>query len=85
MRDFSHSQTFTVFGGAYVGEGHGSSQLVPVEGRKRSVATIAAVAGLLMFGISAATATKATRGADGLRLQPSHYTWMVAGFEDAVY
>jgi hypothetical protein len=85
MRDFNHSQTFTVFGGAYVGESHGASHLVPVETRKRSVAKIAAVAGLLIFGITTATATKAPRGIDGLRQQPSHYTWMTAGIEDALY
>jgi hypothetical protein len=85
MRDCNHSQCFTVFGGAYVSENHGSSHLGPVEGRSHSVARIAAVAGILMLGISAATATKATRGLDGLRPQPAQSSWMAAGFADAVY
>lgn len=85
MRGSSHSQSFTVFGGAYVTEDHGSSHLPPEASRTLSAARIAAVAGLLMFGISTATATKATRFWDGMRPQASHSTWMTAHFENAVY
>jgi hypothetical protein len=81
-------QAFTVFGGAYVTEGHGSSSCLPViQGNRRSTARMVMVAGLLMFGVTAATATKATRTSwDGMRPQASSYsTWMTASFADAVY
>jgi hypothetical protein len=84
----SDTQAFTVFGGAYVGEGHGSSSYLPApEGNKRSAAKVLMVAGLMIFGVTAATATKATRTSwDGMRPQASSYsTWMTANFADAVY
>jgi hypothetical protein len=88
MHSGNHNQAFTVFGGAYVTEDHGSSNCLPaIQGNKRSAAKMAVVAGLLMFGITAATATKATRTSwDGMRPQASSYsTWMTASFADAVY
>jgi hypothetical protein len=84
----NHTQAFTVFGGAYVGEDHGSSGYLPAtKGNKRSAAKMLMVAGLLMFGITAATATKTARTSwDGMRPQASSYsTWMTASFADAVY
>jgi hypothetical protein len=85
----NHPQAFTVFGGAYVGEDHGSSShLQAAQGNKPlSGAKVLVVAGLLMFGITAATATKATRTSwDGMRPQASSYsTWMTSSFADAVY
>ena len=84
----NHPQAFTVFGGAYVGEDHGSSSShLAAQGSKPSAAKVLMVAGLLMFGITAATATKATRTWDnGMRPQASSYsTWMTSSFADAVY
>src|SRR5215204_3362855 len=83
MHSDNQIQAFTVFGGAYVTENHGSSShLQATQGNKRSAAKMLVVAGLLMFGISAATATKATRTSwDGMRPQASSYsTWMTASF-----
>ena len=88
MRSDDHTQAFTVFGGAYVGENHGASSYLPApQGHKRSAATMLTVAGLLIFGVTAATATKATRTSwDGMRPQASSYsTWMTSSFADAVY
>jgi hypothetical protein len=84
----NHPQAFTVFGGAYVGEDHGSSSShLATQGNKRSAAKTLMVAGLLIFGVTAATATKATRISwDGMRPQASSYsTWMTASFADALY
>jgi hypothetical protein len=88
MRGDNHTQAFTVFGGAYVTEDHGSSSYFPAaQGNKRSAAKMLVVAGLLMFGISAATATKASRTSwDGMRPQASSYsTWMTSSFAEALY
>jgi hypothetical protein len=87
MRSDNHTQAFTVFGGAYVTEDHGSYSYLPTAPRnKRAKRTAVVVAGLLMFGISAATATKATRTSwEGMRPQASHSTWMTANFADALY
>jgi hypothetical protein len=86
MRDSNHSQTFTVFGGAYVTESHGCNHL-PADADKggSSLMKVAAVAGLLMFGIGTATATKGTRTFDGLWAHSAKATWTTAAFEDAVY
>jgi hypothetical protein len=88
MRGNNTHQAFTVFGGAYVTEDHGCPSWMPAErSNKRSAAKIVMVVGLLMVGLSAATATKATRTSwDGMRPQASSYsTWMTASFADAVY
>lgn len=85
MRDYSHSQVFTVFGASYITENHGTCYLPQAERHGRSGMKVAAAAALLMLGITAATATKSTRFWDGLRPQASHSTWMAASFEDVVY
>lgn len=85
MRDCSPNQLFTVFGGSYVTENHGFSHLPEAESKGSSSARIALAAGLLMLGITTATATRATRSLDGLWAHTSHSTWAVAAFEDALY
>src|SRR5262245_65862370 len=56
MHSDNHMQAFTVFGGAYVTEGHGSPSCLPVvQGNRRSAAKMAVVTGLLLFGVTAAT------------------------------
>ena len=85
MRDCNHSQVFTVFGGSYVTERHGFNHLPPKERSPRSSTKLAAVAGLLILGITTATAMKVTRSPDGLWAQHSRSTWAVAAFEDALY
>ena len=85
MRDSRHEQVFTVFGGSYIAEDHGNASLPLHEGGKRSLTKAAIVAGLLAFGATTATAMKAPRVFGGFWSNNAHATWMVAGFEDAVY
>jgi hypothetical protein len=87
MRSDNHTQTFTVFGGAYVTEDHGSSSYLQTAPRdKGSKGTALLVAGLLMFGVTAAAGAKATRTSwEGMRPQASYSTWMSASFADALY
>jgi hypothetical protein len=87
MRDFQ-SQIFTVFGGAYIGEDHGAAQL-PLhptkDGQGHRVAKAAVVIGLLALGLTTATAMKAPRLFGGPWAHHPHATWMVTGFEEALY
>lgn len=84
MRDHRQNQMFTVFGGSYVTEQHGSNQLPRREHGNRSTAKVAAVAGLLILGITTATAMKA-RSPDGFWGHRSSASLIVAGIEDAFY
>jgi hypothetical protein len=87
----NHTQAFTVFGGAYVTEDHGSSGYLPVTQSKATQtdrsAKVLIVMGLLMVGITTATATMATRTSwNGMRPQASSYsTWMTGSFAEALY
>jgi hypothetical protein len=87
MRDCN--QVFTVFGGSYVAESHGFDRrldrLPQKEAGKRSATGTAVVAGLLILGITTATAMKATRSLDGLWAHTTSSSWTLAGFEDALY
>lgn len=84
MQNRSQAQLFTVFGGSYVPEAHGTSMFPANDGRKRSGAKWLAVAGLLMVGVTTAAATKARLPENAWAKTPSAIT-MVASFEDAVY
>jgi hypothetical protein len=85
MNHCSHTQVFTVFGGSYISESHGSASLPLTEGKSRSVTKMAAVIGLLALGLSTATATKAPSARGALWLQSAHSSWTAAGFELPVY
>jgi hypothetical protein len=77
MRHSEHIPVFTVFGGAYVGEHHGTHGLFTRESGQRSAAKAAAVGGLLILGVStAAAATKATSLAEGIWARYSHSAWI---------
>jgi hypothetical protein len=54
---------------------------------KHSSARTAVLAGLLILGITTATATamKAARSLDGLWAHSGSSSWTLAGFEDALY
>jgi hypothetical protein len=83
MRDHSHSQ-FTVFGGSFITEDHGCHCL-PQPESKRSAAKAIAVAGLLMLGVTTATATKLNWPAGGLWDRGPHIISVASGLEDSVY
>ena len=84
MRDSNHSQFFTVFGGSYITESHGFHGL-PQPEPKHSVAKALAVAGVLMMGVTTATATKLSWPADGLWDRGARAISVAFGYEDACY
>lgn len=84
MRDFSQDQYFTVFGGSYLTEAHGSHGLPQPESH-RSAAKAIAVAGLLMLGVTTATATKLSWPTGGLWDRGAPSISVAASLEDALY
>ena len=82
MRD--SNQYFTVFGGSYITESHGCHGL-PQPESKRSVAKAMAVAGLLMLGVTTATATKLSWPTGGLWVRGPQTISVASGMEDALY
>jgi hypothetical protein len=88
MADCDHTQIFTVFGGSYVGERHGSSPLslnMPKEGKSGRFTRAGVALGLLAVGLTTAAAMTAPRMLASCWSYNPHATKVVAGFEEALY